>query len=148
VKLRVRAPTCLRRASTLGVFLPVAAIHVYRTRGRRELVRATAVFTGVLLAFLVPFVVLAPGGVGYSFYTQVVRKLQIESLGASLLLGFDGASIYVSTIIPGKPGSIDLDGMLPDGVRILTSALFLLVLLSVLRDGGGATAAVPRDTEV
>lgn len=114
-----------------AVVLPVAAIHVWRTRGRDELVRVGAVFVGVSLLLFVPFLTIAPGGLRYSFYTQLVRKLQLESLGASLLLGAHRAGVYTTSIVAGKPGSIDLDGVTPDVVGALTSVA-LLAALSVV----------------
>lgn len=117
-----------------AVVLPVAAIHVLRTRGRAELLRALAVFACVSVVLFAPFALLAPGGLGYSFQTQIVRKLHIESLGASVLLTADKISSYSTTIIPGKPGSIDLDGAVPEILGAVTSLVLLgaLVLVAVL----------------
>ena len=64
--------------------LPVVALHVLRTRGREALVRAAATFGAVLVVTVVPFAVVAPGGLGYSIYTQTIRHLQLESLGSSV----------------------------------------------------------------
>ena len=113
------------------VALPVAAAHVLRTRGRRELVRALAVFAAVLTAWFLPFFALAPGGLGYSFKTQIVRQLQLESLPASLLLAADRLGLYTSAIVPGKPGSIDLAGTLPDALGLATSVLLAAALVAV-----------------
>ena len=62
-----------------AVVLPVAIIHVWRTRGRDELVRVGLVFVAVSAVLFLPFLVLAPGGVRYSFTTQLIRKLQLET---------------------------------------------------------------------
>lgn len=113
------------------VALPVAAAHVLRTRGRRELVRALATFAAVLGAVVLPFFALAPGGLGYSFKTQLVRQLQLESLPASLLLAADKLGLYATAIVPGKPGSIDLAGTLPDALGVATSVLLVAALAVV-----------------
>lgn len=110
------------------VVLPVAALHVLRTRGREELVRSLAAFGGMLLLLFLPFFALAPGGLGYSFKTQLVRQLHLESLPASLLLAGDKLGLYTSSIVPGKPGSIDLDGGLPDALGILTTLVLAAAL--------------------
>ena len=48
--------------------------------------RAPSRFVAVGLAFIVPFAAFGFGGLGYSFYIQATRDLQIESLGAQLLV--------------------------------------------------------------
>lgn len=68
------------------VLFPLAFVYVWRLNGRREALRASAVFAVVLLAWCVPFVVASPSGVWASFSGQASRPLQIESLGASFLL--------------------------------------------------------------
>ena len=115
-----------------AVVLPVAAIHVLRSRGRDELLRGAVVFLGVWCLLLVPFALLAPGGLGYSFQTQIVRKLQIESLGASALLVAHDVGVYTATIIPGKPGSIDLDGAIPDVLGAVSTMLMLGALAAIV----------------
>jgi uncharacterized membrane protein len=115
-----------------AVVLPVAVVHVLRTRGRHELIRVSAVFLGVLLLCFVPFLVIAPGGLRYSFYTQLIRKLQLESLGASLLLAAHRVGVYTATIVPGKPGSIDLDGITPDIVGAVSSVILLAAVAVVV----------------
>jgi uncharacterized membrane protein len=115
-----------------AVVLPVAAIHVLRTRGRGELGRALLVF-GVVGALVVgPLALIAPGGFGYSVKTQVVRQLHLESLGASLLLAADKIGLYAARIVPGNPGSIDLSGGLPDAIGVVTTLLLVAALAAVV----------------
>ncbi len=115
-----------------AVVLPVVAIHVLRTRGRDGLIRGAVVFLGVSFLLLAPFAVLAPGGLGYSFQTQIVRKLQIESLGASMLLVAHHIGVYTATIVPGKPGSIDLDGAIPDMLGAVSTLLIVGAIAAVV----------------
>ena len=114
------------------VVLPVAAIHVFRTRGRAELVGAVKSFCIVAAVLVAPFVLLAPGGFGYSVYTQTIRHLQLESLAASVLLAADSAGVYTARIIAGKPGSLDLSGTLPNALGVLTLLLFVAALAAVV----------------
>ena len=69
-----------------ALLLPVAIAHVWRLRGRREALICAGAFLAVVVAVVLPFAVLSPGGVGDSFWRQARRPLQIESLGAGLLL--------------------------------------------------------------
>jgi Glycosyltransferase family 87 len=101
--------------------LPVAAVHVYRRRGRRELVAAFGVLSAVGLATGLPFVAVGFGGIGYSFYIQTTRHLQVESLGAQLLVALDHLGLYHAHPIEGAPGSRDLAGTVADAVGVLSS---------------------------
>jgi hypothetical protein len=69
-----------------ALLLPVAIAHVWRLRGRREALICTGAFLAVVVAVVLPFAALSPGGVWDSFWRQAGRPLQIESLGAGLLL--------------------------------------------------------------
>jgi Glycosyltransferase family 87 len=93
---------------------------------------------GPVIAFLVaagvlflPFFLIAPGGVGFSFKTQIERHLQIETLGSSILLAGSKLGIHHVDWIAGKPGSIDLGGVVPDVVASLSSALALVLVALV-----------------
>jgi hypothetical protein len=69
-----------------ALLAPIAVVHVWRRRGRREALICAAAFLGVFAAIVLPFALVAPGGVWDSFWRQAGRPLQIESLGAGLLL--------------------------------------------------------------
>jgi len=111
--------------------LPVAALRVWRTRGRRELVGAASVLAGVCAVVALPFAVVAFGGIGFSFYTQSTRPLQTESLGASLLLVADRLGLYDANMTAGKASSVDLAGTLPSVVGVLTSIVVAAAVLAV-----------------
>ena len=114
-----------------AVLVPLAALHVYRTRGRQALIGSLAVFVAVFFLLVVPLAALAPGGFGFSVKTQVVRQLQIESVAASVLLAADTVGLYSARIVAGDPGSLDLSGTLPDVLGALTSVLLLGALVLV-----------------
>jgi hypothetical protein len=65
---------------------PIALAHVWRLRGRREALICAGAFLVVLAVIVVPFALVAPGGLWDSVWRQAGRPLQIESLGAGLLL--------------------------------------------------------------
>jgi hypothetical protein len=68
------------------VLVPLGVACVWKRAGRREALTCLALLVGVVAAVFLPFVVLSPGGVSDSLSVQLSRPLQVESLGASLLL--------------------------------------------------------------
>jgi hypothetical protein len=114
--------------------VPAVAVRLWRTRGRRTLVEASVIFALVCVAAFGYFLVVAFGGLGFSFYLQTTRHLQTESLAASLLLAADHLGLYNAHIIAGNPGSVDLGGRVPDVLAVLTSLLELGAI------AGGAVA--------
>jgi len=107
------------------VFLPPAIAYVWVLSGRRRALTALAVFAGAVLAVVLPFAVLAPGGLWDSFHAQAARGLQIESLGAAVLLAAHGLGLYDATVVHGATGaaSRDLAGSLPDALATALSVL-------------------------
>ena len=69
-----------------GVLVPLALAYVWRRRGRREALVCLAILSGVVALVFLPFLILAPAGVGDSFGRQLSRPLQLESLGSALYL--------------------------------------------------------------
>jgi hypothetical protein len=111
--------------------IPVAAVRIWRTRGPRRLAESAAVFVAVGLVFAGTFLVTAFGGIGFSYYSQVKRGLQIESLGASLLLVADKLGLYDSHWAPAPPGQADLVGALPRLIGNLSFAVSVAAILTV-----------------
>jgi hypothetical protein len=110
--------------------VPATALHVVRARGAPGLRRAALVFVGVGAIVLVPFALLGPGGVAYSFYEQVSRDVEVESLPASALLVADRVGLYHAHTIVGNLNSIDLVGTLPTVAGILSSCMALAAVLA------------------
>ncbi|MGH3008159.1 MAG: glycosyltransferase 87 family protein [Gaiellaceae bacterium] len=69
-----------------GLLLPVAAIHLWRRRGSGTALTAVAAFLVVTAACFLPFALLAPHGLWASLRGQLDRPLQVESLGAAILM--------------------------------------------------------------
>ncbi|MEP6909161.1 MAG: hypothetical protein ABI896_01870 [Actinomycetota bacterium] len=112
------------------VLAPIAVAYVWRHRGRREaLVCAGALAAVVALAFA-PFLVLAPGGLWHSLWGQASRPLQIESLGAGLLLVAHHA-VGTGITMESSHGSQNLVGSGPDALAVAQSALQVVALLAV-----------------
>jgi len=104
-------------------FVPVALVWTLRRRGARELVIALALGAAVVVATVLPFAILAPKGLWHSVSGQVSRPLQIESLGASMLMTFSHPHVIATH------GSLNLAGQ--GRVAAVTSALELVVLLAL-----------------
>jgi uncharacterized membrane protein len=74
------------------VLVPLALAWTWRRKGRREALIVLAVCAGVTLAAFLPFFALSPEGVAWSVRRQLDRPLQIESLGAAVLLALHHAA--------------------------------------------------------
>jgi len=65
---------------------PLFLIWLLRVHGGMTARRWAAVFAATVAAIFLPFTVISPRGIGHSFYAQLGRPLQLESLGAAILL--------------------------------------------------------------
>jgi hypothetical protein len=110
---------------------PVTAIRIARTKGRACLGRAVLVSVGVSMLIFSPFLLVAFGGLGNSYYTQFKRSLQIESVGASVLLVADQLGLYASRVTTDSPGSLDLGGWPSDVIGTSTTLLQVAAILLV-----------------
>jgi hypothetical protein len=110
--------------------VPPALVYVWAVAGRRRALDSAAVLAGVGLLVVLPFAVLAPGGLWDSFHAQAARGLQIESLGAALLLAAHRLGLYDAAVVHGATGaaSRDLAGSLPDAFAKALSALQLVAV--------------------
>jgi hypothetical protein len=118
------------------VLLPPLLVYVARRRGRREAGIALGSFAAALAVVVVPFALIAPAGLADSVERQLGRPLQIESLGASLLLGANRLGLYDPEVVSSH-GSQNLVGSLPDalagGQTVLQAAALLLVWILFAR---------------
>ena len=112
------------------VLLPLALAYVWRREGRREAGVGVGIVAGVIAVCLVPFALLAPHGVWESFSGQASRPLQIESLGASLLLAAHHLWGLSLTQISSH-GSDNLAGGLPEALAVFQTLLAPALLLAI-----------------
>jgi hypothetical protein len=114
------------------VLVPLAGIYVWRRSGPRRVVLSLAVCACVAAAIIVPFAAYDAHGVASSFRSQAERGLQIESLGASLLLAADRLGLYDAKVVEttGVAGR-NLSGSLPDAVAVVTLVLEAAAVLIV-----------------
>jgi glycosyl transferase family 87 len=113
-----------------AVLLPLAAVWVWRRGGRRALAVCGGIFAAVLLAVFLPFFVVSPGGVADSLGRQLSRPLQIESLGAAVLVQLHNA-FGLDVGIESSHGSQNVAGSLGTGVAGVTTGLQLAALVAV-----------------
>jgi hypothetical protein len=112
------------------VLLPLALLYAWRRRGTREAAIGLGVFLVVLALVVAPFLVLAPAGLRESLSDQLGRPLQIESLGAAVLLAAHRLGWYEPTVVS-THGSQNLAGPLPDALAATQTVLQGLALLAV-----------------
>jgi hypothetical protein len=112
------------------VILPPMLIYVWRREGRRQAVTSGLCFLVVALACFVPFLALSPHGVWASLAGQASRPLQIESLGASLLLAAHQVSGLALTMDVSH-GSNNLVGTVPHALAMAQAVLQPLVLIAL-----------------
>ena len=112
------------------VLLPLALVFAARRAGRRAALWAGAAFGAAVAMIVLPFVVVAAGGVGFDLLVALRRPLQIESLGSSILLALHALGLYDPTV-NSDYNSQNLGGTLPHVVATLSGVLQLAALGAV-----------------
>jgi uncharacterized membrane protein len=112
------------------VLLPPLLIYLARRYGRREAAIGLGAFAAALAVVVVPFVLIAPDGLWDSVSRQLDRPLQIESLGASLLLAAHQLGFYEPTVVS-THGSQNLSGSVPDALATVQTVLQAAALVAV-----------------
>ena len=120
-----------------GLLLPALLVLAFRRRGTRGALRALAWFA---IAAGVPFLlaaIVSPSGLWHAFSVQAGRPLQLESLGASLLVGLAHLGGHPGYAVESSSGSQNLRGGSVPLVTTLTSlaaaAGVLIAVVGALR---------------
>jgi Glycosyltransferase family 87 len=125
-----------------AVLVPVALAYVWRRRGRREALVCLGLLAGVVALAFLPFLVLAPDGLAYSFGRQLGRPLQIESLGSAVFLAAHHL-LGVDLEMRSGHGSQNLAGLGPAVAGVVLTLVQLAVLAWIwLRRPGTAEELV------
>jgi len=113
-----------------AVLVPVAIVYVWRRRGRREALICGGLLLAVVAVAFVPFLLVAPHGIWDSLWNQASRPLQIESLGAGLLLVSHHVFGTGVTMESGH-GSQNLAGTTADTFAVVQSLLQISALAAI-----------------
>jgi hypothetical protein len=113
-----------------AVLLPLFVAYTWRRDGRRAALVALGLLVAVVLVVALPFAVLGPDGFRWSLGRQLGRPLQIESLGAGLLLAAHQAFGLGITMRSGH-GSQNLVGTAPDVLAWLLTAVQAAVVIGI-----------------
>jgi hypothetical protein len=113
-----------------AVIVPIALAHIWRSRGRREALLCTGAFLAVVAAIVLPFAVIAPGGVWDAFWRQAGRPLQIESFGAGLLLAAHHL-FGLELTMESSHGSQNLAGGAAAALAVVSTVLQVGVLAAI-----------------
>jgi uncharacterized membrane protein len=112
-----------------AVLAPIGFAWIWHRHGRRAALTWAGTVVGVCAAVFLPFVVIAPGGVWHSFAVQIDRPLQLESLGAMLLVVVHlvfGTTLHVFTTM-----SQNVSGPGAHAVAILSSIVQVAALVAI-----------------
>jgi len=113
------------------VLLPLALVETW-DRGGRELVRRSLVwFAGTLVLVHLPFAVTGPGGLRFSYWVQITRGLEVESLGGALLLALNRLGVRHAQLAAQSPGSTNVVGGLAGALATLSSLAVIAAVLLV-----------------
>ena len=82
-----------------AVLVPIAVVHLWRRSGRRAALTHVVAFVAVAAVCFLPFAVLAPHGLRAMFSDQLDRPLQVESLGAAILMAAEHLGLRPLTTI-------------------------------------------------
>jgi uncharacterized membrane protein len=113
------------------VLLPIVLVESWERGGRDAIRRSLAWFAGVLVLVHLPFAVMGPGGLRFSYWVQLRRGLETESLGGGLLLVLDRLGLHSVTLQDKAPGSRDAVGALPDALAVVSSLVVVAAALYV-----------------
>lgn len=113
-----------------ALLAPILLAHIWRTRGRREALVCGGAFAVVIAAIVLPFALVSPDGVWHSLSVQAGRPLQIESLGAGILLAAHHV-FGLDLTMESSHGSQNLAGGAADTVAVLTTLAQVAAVVAV-----------------
>ena len=116
------------------VFLAPALMASWERGGRPFVKRGLAWFLGALVVVHLPFAIAGPGGLRYSYWIQLKRGLEVESLGGGALLVLDRLGLIHVHLRSAPPGQTEVAGGLAHGLAAVTTLVSVgaLVLVYVL----------------
>jgi hypothetical protein len=113
-----------------AVLAPLICIWLWRRAGRRAVAGWLAAALATTAAWFVPFLVVGARGVGHSFYLQIARPLQIESLGATIFVAFHNIA-GIGTGVVTNFGSQNIAGAGVHEIALASTVVEALAILAV-----------------
>ena len=113
------------------VLLPLVLVEAWERDGREEVKRALGWVAGVIVLVHLPFAVLGPGGLRFSYWVQLKRGLEVESLAGGVLLVLDRLGLHSVVLRDEAPGSRDAVGSLPSALAVVSSLVLAAAVLYV-----------------
>jgi hypothetical protein len=110
---------------------PLALAYLWRRSGGRSALAGATAFVVIAAACFVPFAVLSPDGVRKSLTYQLDRPLQVESLGAAVLMAVEHAGFGGTRTVQSHGGHA-LAGSSASGAAVATTVLEIAGVLGVL----------------
>jgi uncharacterized membrane protein len=110
--------------------VPLCLAYLWHRYGRRPALEAAAALVLTVALCFLPFVAIAPGGVAHTVADQLSRPLQVESLGAAVLIvlrHLGGPALVTAT----SHGSQNLTGGAADAVAAVSSALEIAAIVGI-----------------
>lgn len=112
------------------VLAPIGLAYLWRRRGPQTAAAAAAAFAVVAAACFVPFAAVAPGGVWHSVAGQLDRPLQVESLGAALLMAAEHLGAPALATVTSH-GAQALSGSAAGPVAAVSAIVQVLVVAAI-----------------
>jgi uncharacterized membrane protein len=112
-----------------AVLCPIGLTWIWRRHGRRAALVWLSQVLAVCAVVFLPFVAVAPGGIEHSFASQLDRPLQLESLGAAILITLHnaaGTTLHVFSTV-----SQNLSGPGAHAAAVASSVAQVAALLTV-----------------
>jgi len=109
--------------------LAVALLLVVRRHGRERWRESVVSYVAALVVVFGPFAALGPGGLKFSLQTQLERGLQLESLGASLLVTVHHLGAYGISYTPNLAYA-QLAGPLASSVATISTVVMVAAILA------------------
>ena len=113
------------------VLVPLLLVETWERGGRDLVRRGVAWFVGALVVVHLPFLVMGAGGLRFSYWSQLKRGLEVESLGGALFLALDRIGLHHVTLRAEPPGSTNVAGGLAGAIASLLSLLVVAAVLLV-----------------
>lgn len=114
-----------------GFLVPIFVAYAWRVAGRREAIVDMGIGAAIGLAGMLPFVAIDLAGALDPFTRFVARPLQVESLGASILLALHASLGPAFGHFTYTFFSFNLEGPLPSTVAAIQTVALIAVLLAI-----------------